>query len=94
MPIESRFYQNTHGLQAPGGPANGGFLITPHDTNLLTYFTRGISFASDGALAVVMMDGSDFIIPSGALQAGCIHPLRIKQVKATGTTATGIVGYY
>lgn len=74
-------------------PARGGFLITAHDTNELDQVTRAISFGTAGALAVVMQDGSDFIIPSGALAAGVMHPLRIKKVKSTGTTASGIVGY-
>lgn len=74
--------------------AVGGFLITPHDTNELTYVTRAISFATAGALAVVMEDGSDFIIPSGALAAGVLHPLRIKKIKSTGTGAgMNIVGW-
>lgn len=74
-------------------PARGGFLITPSDADELAQVTRAISFGTAGALAVVMQDGSDFIIPSGALAAGIMHPLRIKQVKSTGTTASGLVGY-
>ena len=74
-------------------PARGGFLITASDADELAQVTRAISFGTAGALAVVMQDGSDFIIPSGALAAGVMHPLRIKKVKNTGTTAGNIVGY-
>lgn len=73
--------------------AVGSFLITPHDTNELAYVTRAISFATAGALAVVMENGDDVIIPSGALAAGVMHPLRIKKIKLTGTGAAGVVGY-
>ena len=30
----------------------------------------------------------------GALAAGIMHPLRLARIKATGTTATGIVAYW
>lgn len=71
------------------------FLITPHATNELAYVTRGISFGTAGALEVVLEgDTNSVVIPSGALAAGVIHPLRVKRVVSTGTTASGIVGYY
>lgn len=73
--------------------AVGGFLITASDANELAYITRALSFTTAGAIAVVMEDGSDFIIPSGALAAGIMHPLRIKKIKTTGTTASGFVGW-
>jgi hypothetical protein len=69
-------------------------LVTKHDTNELTYFTRGISFAVAGDLAVVTAGGETVVIPSGALAAGIVHPLRVKQVLSTGTAATGIVAYW
>lgn len=74
--------------------ASGCFLITPHDTNELTKVTRGLSFAAAGAIAVVMENGDDVIIPAGALAAGIIHPIKIKKIKSTGTTATSLVGWY
>lgn len=76
-------------------PASRCFLITPHATSELTYVTRAISFAVVGALEVVLEgDTNSVVIPSGALAAGVMHPLRVKRVVSPGTTATGIVGYY
>ncbi len=74
-------------------PGNRVALITPSDATELNP-TRGISFAAEGALAVEDAEGNSVTIPSGALAAGVIHPLSLKKVKATGTTATGIVGYW
>ena len=75
------------------------FLITPDDVaNLVDAngrptAARAISFASAGALSVEVFTGETVVIPSGALAAGRIHNISIRKVHATGTTATGIVGY-
>lgn len=74
--------------------AQGGFAIAPHDTNQLATYTRGICFVVAGALKVLMADGTTITFTSGALAAGIIHPLSVKQVFSTGTTATGIFGVY
>ena len=73
--------------------AGGGFLITPADSDLAIP-TRGICFATAGALRVTFVDGTDVIIPSGALAAGIVHALRVKRVWSTNTTAASIVGFY
>lgn len=63
------------------------------DNNDLPFVTRGISFATEGDLEVLLAESETAItIPSGALSAGIIHPLRVRRV-LTGTTATDIVGY-
>lgn len=69
------------------------FLITPNDSTDLATHARGISFATAGALKIDDMNGNTVTIPSGALSAGIIHPLRVKRVHSTGTTAASIVGY-
>jgi hypothetical protein len=69
-------------------------LITPADGADLTDATRGISIVVAGALKVVTVGGETVVIPSGALAIGIIHPLEVVRVWSTGTTATGIVGYY
>lgn len=73
--------------------AQGAAVISPSDGTDLTTPLRGISFASAGALKLTMIDNSVVTIPSGALVAGIIHPMVIKRVWSTGTTATGLVGY-
>ncbi len=71
-------------------PITGAFSVTPHDSNELTHVTRAICVAAAGDVAVVMHDGSTITLP--ALQAGVFYPIRVRTIKATGTTATGIIG--
>lgn len=77
------------GMESPGTDI---FAITPDDNNELSYVTRGIVFSTAGALRVLTMAGRDITLPDGLFAAGMIHPLRVKKVFATGTTATGIHG--
>lgn len=79
-------------------PAELITLITPSDTAIINFggkakATRGISLAGAGTLRVITVHGEDITIPSGALAVGVIHAIAVKQVYATGTSATGIVGY-
>ncbi len=69
------------------------FLITPDDANDLPFITRAISFSAAGAISVVTHDGTSIVIPSGSLAAGVLHPIGLKRILATGTTAADIVGY-
>jgi hypothetical protein len=79
---------------AIGAPVPHAALVAPSDTDELAKVSRGISFGTAGALAVVTLGGESLTIPSGALAAGVIHPLRVRQVKNTGTTAANIVAYW
>ena len=74
--------------------ATGGYNITPSDTTLLAPVTRALSWAGAGDLVVQYIDGINHTIPSGALATGIMHPLQVRRVLATGTTATGIVGFF
>ena len=87
MPAFDSFHDFSSGLT---GPICGGFDITPDDQDELVHVTRAIMVAEAGDLSVMMKDG-DMITLSGLI-AGVVYPLRISQVLATGTTATGIVG--
>jgi len=69
------------------------FLITPNDSADLTKVTKGVSFGTAGALKIDDESGNAVVIPSGALAAGVIHPIRARRVYSTGTDASGIVGY-
>lgn len=75
------------------------FAITPSNTASLVdangrlTATKGISIAGAGTLAVETVDGDSVTIPSGALVAGHIHRMKVRKVLATGTSATGIIGY-
>jgi len=85
------FAKHRGGLDSPSSHV---FLITPDDSNDLAFITRYVSFAGVGALKITTSGGETVVIPSGALGIGVLHPLRVKRVHSTSTTATGIVGYY
>ena len=77
--------------KGPGelGAAYSFFPITPNDGADIAVETRWISLAVGGNLVVDRLDGTSVTL---ALPAG-IFPLVVQRVRATGTTATGIVGY-
>lgn len=74
-------------------PAVSIFLITPNNSVDLSTPTRGLSIAAEGDLRVLTINDETVTVPEGALAAGIIHPICVKRVYSTGTTATGIVGY-
>lgn len=71
-------------------PARDAFAITPSNTVPLPQQVRGVYVGGSGNLRVLMVSGVqvDF---TGVL-AGAVYPIRLSQVMATGTTATGLVG--
>ena len=80
------FKNHTPGLESPASPL---FQIVPSDTDPLATVTRAISVDAAGYLQVVMVSGDTrriFVAP------GVPFPLRVAQVMASGTTATGIEG--
>ena len=74
-------------------PSRNIFLISPSDTVNFAKAARGISFGTAGTLAVETIGGDTVTIPSGSLAAGVIHPIHVRKVLSTGTTAGDIVGY-
>lgn len=83
---------NPSNMPAMNWPASNAFAITPHDTNELTYVTRGIWIGGAGNVKVTTVNG-DTVTFTGAL-AGTIIPVRAKIVFSTGTTATSMIGIY
>lgn len=77
-----------------GDPALHVLLVTPSDSTDLTAPSRAISFGTAGALKVTTVGGETVVIPSGALAAGIMHPLRVARIHSTSTTAANIVAYY
>lgn len=55
---------------------------------------KGFSFGAAGTIRVVTLNGTTINFTDGSLSAGTIHPLRIKQLHATGTTATDFYLFY
>lgn len=71
-------------------PIKSVFNVTTSDTVDLQYVTRAIYVGVSGDLRVIMPDNT--IVTFVDLAAGIFHPIQIKRVMATGTTATDIIG--
>ncbi|MGL4324422.1 MAG: spike base protein, RCAP_Rcc01079 family [Beijerinckiaceae bacterium] len=83
-------YQNDEKLMFP---YIGGFPITPDDISELPKVTRGIYVGSDNVdVSVEMLDGS--VVTYKGVRIGTDLPVRAVRVKATGTTATDLIGQY
>lgn len=77
------------------GPYTNGIAVTPDDGQMLPAVCRGVYVGVAGDLAVLLRDDA----PGGAVTfkavpAGSVLPIWVKQVLATGTTATSILGLY
>jgi hypothetical protein len=87
--MSDRYSTQTIGLTAP---LIGAFLITPDDSQNLPSTTRQLRVSGTGGqVSVVWLDGTSTIEP---VVTGDVFDWRIVRVLATGTTATGLRGYY
>lgn len=72
-------------------PLIRGFDVTPSNTVDLPFVTRQLRITGQGGfLAVVWFTGEETVEP---VLAGDVLDWRIRRIRATGTTATGIRGY-
>ena len=71
--------------------ASSAFAITPHASNALTQTVNAIYVGGDGNIACRLKDDSADVTFVG-LVAGSILPVQATHVRATGTTATNLVG--
>lgn len=69
--------------------ASSATAIAPNDSTDIPV-TRGLYVGVGGDVAVLFADDSTAVTLKGLL-AGVVYPLRVKRVRATGTTATNIV---
>lgn len=72
------------------GPATAGEAITPDNSTDLPFATRAIYVGQAGDLSVELISGN--IVQLTNVVPGTIYPLRAKRVRASGTTAGGLVG--
>lgn len=72
-----------------GRGAEDAAAVTPNDSTDLTFTSRAIYVGGGGDLKVNLSDGTTVTFAS--IAAGIIHPIRVKRVFSTGTTATGIL---
>ena len=87
--MANHFASHQAGLTSP---AQGGFVITPADGTPLAHTPRAIYVGTSGSLSAVMLSGEAVVF--SILQAGMIYPLRLTEVRATGTTAGGLIALY
>ena len=85
--MPDRFQNHAGGLEAP---ASHAFAVTPSDAADLPETVRALYVGGAGALSVVMASGAEVVFAN--LAAASILPVRASRVKATGTSATQIVG--
>lgn len=72
------------------GPASHAFSIAPSDSAELVEVTRGIYVGSAGHLSAVLLSGATVTFSN--LAGGTVLPVRVRQVRATGTTAASLLG--
>lgn len=79
-------------------PARGGMAITPADADITfprnAGFPKAISFGTAGTLSIQTTNGDNLTFVSGELSAGILHPICVKRVNSTGTTAANIKVYW
>lgn len=66
--------------------------VTPNDTSNLSRVTRGLYVGTSGNVRVAMADGT--VVTLANLAGGMVHPLQVRRVYASGTTAADIVALY
>lgn len=72
-------------------PLIGGFAVTPNNDTDLPSVTREVFAAGGGTINAVWQDGTTFAATIGT---GERAPWRLTRILSTGTTATGIEGFY
>lgn len=72
--------------------ASEGRPVTPSDTADLSLTSRALYVGKGGNLTVRMSSGNDFSFTG--ISSGSFLPIRVKQVRATGTTASAIVALF
>jgi hypothetical protein len=70
-------------------PARTALAVTPSDSADLTLIARALYVGGAGNLSVDTVGGDT--VSFVGVQAGSFLPVRVRRVRATGTTATNIV---
>jgi hypothetical protein len=79
-------------LGGEGEPAANAEAISPSDSSELSTVSRALYVGGAGNISVVMLGGQAITLT--AVPVGAILPIRVKQVKSTGTTATFLICLY
>lgn len=85
--MQDPFAAHVAGLTAP---ATRPEVISPSDSEELATVTRGLYVGQTGNIRLRLLSGDTVTFAN--MQGGVLYPIRVRQVFATGTTATGILG--
>jgi len=78
-------------LDSLTAPARNCFSITPNNTEALPFLPKAIYVGTGGNLVVRAIDGGSDVTFTNVAN-GTILDIRITSVRATGTTASNLVG--
>lgn len=78
--------------QSWAATASSAAPVTPSDSVPLSNVTRWVYVGGTGTLTVIMNDGTTAEFQG--IPAGALLPIRVSQVKATGTSATLIIAMW
>lgn len=73
-------------------PAENAIAVTPDDDTDLEFTTRAVLIGGGGDIEVVMAGAGNTVVMTVA--DGAFLPIRVSRIKATNTTATGIVALW
>lgn len=85
MPAIDEFGSYSRGL---GGPLTSAIQVTPNNSNDLSHVSRALFVGVGGDLRVITLDGQT--VTFGGMGPGW-HPIRVRRILSTGTTASAIV---
>lgn len=74
-------------------PATRCVAVTPHDSNALSEIPKGLYVGTGGDLAIEPAGGGGAVTLANVAD-GSVLPVRVRIVRATGTTAADIVALY
>ena len=73
-------------------PASSGAGVTPSDSGELPQVSRALYVAQGGDLALELASGAQVTL--GGVPSGTVLPVRARRVRASGTTASGVVALW
>jgi hypothetical protein len=80
-----------HFQDSPMAPASNCFAVVPDDLQDLPFLTKSLYIGADGNVTLRSAEGVADVTFTN-LMAGTVLDLRVRAIRATGTTATAIVG--
>ncbi|MEM6475490.1 MAG: hypothetical protein AAF687_04925 [Pseudomonadota bacterium] len=80
-----------HFSDSLAAPAKSAFAVTPDDSADLPVAVKALFIGTGGDLVLRAVD-SDADVTLANLPDGSILPVRVRAIRATGSTATNIVG--